>query len=39
MKGFSKLINEDPTMVLGWCVADEGITGYEPARKRKQFSR
>ncbi len=36
MKGFSKLINEDPTMVLAGVYADEGITGTS-ARKRKQF--
>lgn len=36
MKGFQKVIDDDPTMVLAGVYADEGITGTS-VRKRKQF--
>ena len=36
MKGFQKVIDDDPTMVLSGVYADEGITGTS-VRKRKQF--
>ena len=34
MKGFQKVIDDDPTMVLAGMYADEGITGTS-VRKRK----
>ena len=36
MKGFTKIINENPSMTLAHVYADEGITGTS-ARKRKEF--
>lgn len=37
MKGFTKIINEDPSLTLANVYADEGITGTS-ARKRRQFT-
>ena len=36
MKGFQKLIDDDPNLTLAHVYADEGITGTS-SRKRKQF--